>query len=262
MLEKTQSFDMNGQNYQEIQKKVENILKNNLKYSIDTERIGTSLLRINYFDEISEKETQKNNRITLLEEPGKKVYIQINGQLTDVQTESIWEELGKDLDISSNIEPRELNSLTKEEIIDSLVEFIKLKGYTINREAAEGFLGNFQAKYERLPKHEELGPIGKSYIIMVNEDYLSKKINVPTKSEPISEDVNLPSDKTDQPLTSDSPASTKKSEESPIVRRICPSCGEKGSIREVIDKNVLILDYPRIYGKKNYCGQCAYEWRK
>ncbi|GAH31499.1 unnamed protein product, partial [marine sediment metagenome] len=45
MLEKTQSFDMNGQNYQGIQQKVENILQKDLNYSINTTRLGKSLLR-------------------------------------------------------------------------------------------------------------------------------------------------------------------------------------------------------------------------
>jgi hypothetical protein len=252
---------MNGLNYHEIQRKVEDILKKDLNYSIITEKIGNSLLRIKYYDEISEQETQKKNTITLLEEPGRKVYIKISGQLTDTQTERMWEELAKDLQIPLHIEAQEKKSPTQEEIIDSLIEFIKLKGYSINREDAEGFLDSFQAKYERLPKNEEIATIGKSYVIMVNEDYLSEKINVPYKSESISEEIYLPTDNEDKPLTLDSISVTENENESPIVRRRCPSCGDKDSIREVVDKTVLILDYPRIYGKKNYCCKCAYEWR-
>lgn len=72
MLEKTQSFDMNGQNYEGIQQKVENILQKDLNYSINTTRLGNSLLRINYFNDNLDKEKQKENRITILQEPKRK----------------------------------------------------------------------------------------------------------------------------------------------------------------------------------------------
>ncbi|MHA1914547.1 MAG: hypothetical protein ACW986_15065 [Promethearchaeota archaeon] len=262
MFERTQSFDMNDQNYRQIQQKVEDILKNNLNYSVSTEKFGASLLRINYFDEITEKKAQRSNKITLLKEPGKKIYIQISGQLTDIQTGSLWKELEKDLQNLSNVETQELTKPTKEEIIEELMEIIKLKGYTIDKDDAEGFLEKFQGKYKRLPKNEEIGAISKSYIIMVNEDYLTEKANALYKTEPLSESVNLHTDEIDNPIASDSANTANDIIEPSIGRRRCPSCGDEGSIREVIDKTVLILDYPRIYGKKNHCCRCAYEWRK
>ena len=47
-------------------------------------------------------------------------------------------------------------------------------------------------------------------------------------------------------------------------RRKCPNCGEKNPNRiyESIDKTNIILDYPRVYGKKYKCGQCGIEWRE
>lgn len=47
-------------------------------------------------------------------------------------------------------------------------------------------------------------------------------------------------------------------------RRICPKCGneQKMSIHESTDKSNVILDYPRVYGKKYKCGQCGVEWRE
>jgi hypothetical protein len=47
-------------------------------------------------------------------------------------------------------------------------------------------------------------------------------------------------------------------------RRVCPKCGneQKMSIHESIDKSNIILDYPRVYGKKYKCGQCGVEWRE
>ncbi|KKK44658.1 hypothetical protein LCGC14_0870350 [marine sediment metagenome] len=53
----------------------------------------------------------------------------------------------------------------------------------------------------------------------------------------------------------------------PIVegtsRRECPACGntQHKSIYEETDKTHVIMDYPRIYGKKSKCGKCGTEWR-
>ena len=47
-------------------------------------------------------------------------------------------------------------------------------------------------------------------------------------------------------------------------RRRCPKCGieDKLMIHETVDKSNIILDYPRVYGKKFKCGQCGIEWRE
>jgi hypothetical protein len=47
-------------------------------------------------------------------------------------------------------------------------------------------------------------------------------------------------------------------------RRKCPRCGEesKNMIHESVDKGNIILDYPRMYGKKYKCGSCGCEWRE
>ncbi|MFX1233915.1 MAG: hypothetical protein ACFFBY_05075 [Promethearchaeota archaeon] len=47
-------------------------------------------------------------------------------------------------------------------------------------------------------------------------------------------------------------------------RRRCPKCGneDKMLIHESVDKGNIILDYPRMYGKKYRCGQCGIEWRE
>ena len=47
-------------------------------------------------------------------------------------------------------------------------------------------------------------------------------------------------------------------------RRKCPKCGneDKGLIHESIDKTNIILDYPRMYGKKYRCGNCGTMWRE
>ncbi|KKN09039.1 hypothetical protein LCGC14_1050660 [marine sediment metagenome] len=47
-------------------------------------------------------------------------------------------------------------------------------------------------------------------------------------------------------------------------RRKCPSCGEENTnmIHESTDKTNIILDYPRVYGRKFRCGRCGIEWRE
>ncbi|MFX1380020.1 MAG: hypothetical protein ACFFA4_13095 [Promethearchaeota archaeon] len=48
------------------------------------------------------------------------------------------------------------------------------------------------------------------------------------------------------------------------TRRSCPECrtDDPHMIHESVDKSNIILDYPRVYGKKYKCGQCGVEWRE
>ncbi len=50
----------------------------------------------------------------------------------------------------------------------------------------------------------------------------------------------------------------------PLERRKCPKCGneKKFMLKESIDKEIIVLDYPRIYAKKYSCGQCGTVWRE
>lgn len=47
-------------------------------------------------------------------------------------------------------------------------------------------------------------------------------------------------------------------------RRKCPNCAneDKMMIHESVDKSNIILDYPRMYGKKYRCGLCGCLWRE
>jgi len=47
-------------------------------------------------------------------------------------------------------------------------------------------------------------------------------------------------------------------------RRKCPECGvdDPHMIHESTDKSNIILDYPRVYGKKFTCGSCGLIWRE
>jgi hypothetical protein len=47
-------------------------------------------------------------------------------------------------------------------------------------------------------------------------------------------------------------------------RRKCPECDNDNPlmIHESVDKSNIILDYPRVYGKKYRCGECGVQWRE
>jgi len=261
MFEKTQSFDMNGQNYEGIRQKVEHILQKELMYSTNTKRLGKTLLRITYFNENVDKEEQKDNRITILQEPERRIYIQIKGRLRDDQVGQIWSKLENDLNLSKETKQKKVKLPSKEEIIQEIIELIKLKGYNINHNDAQDFLENFHEKYDRLPKSEELSSIVKGYVIMVNEDYLLEKTEASIQIEPSTESINTILEGDEVEIPSESYKNSVVVLENPIGRRKCPSCGDEGSIHEVTDKSIVLMDYPRIYGKKKYCGKCGKNWR-
>ncbi|MFW9782892.1 MAG: hypothetical protein ACFFFB_11475, partial [Candidatus Heimdallarchaeota archaeon] len=60
---------------------------------------------------------------------------------------------------------------------------------------------------------------------------------------------------------------TLNSSNKPIVegysRRECPICGNNRHmfIYEEADKSNIVMDYPRIYGKKYKCGKCGAYWK-
>ena len=49
-----------------------------------------------------------------------------------------------------------------------------------------------------------------------------------------------------------------------VVPRHCPNCFNQNqhNIREIEDKSVILMEYPRIYGMKLVCGNCGHEWRE
>ncbi|MFX1574829.1 MAG: hypothetical protein ACFFB0_18995 [Promethearchaeota archaeon] len=261
IIERAHSFDIREQNKYDIQKKLENFLQQKFMLSTSTTKLGRSLLRINYFNENLEKELQKDNRITILHEPEKRLYIQVKGNLTDMQVEQLWNELEKDLIIIKKQEVLEERILTKDEIINRILNLIKSEGYTIENSDVHNFIDNFQQKYNRLPKEEELNSIVKGYILMKNEDYLLEKAE-DNNDDIKSEFVELTHEESREKISLSSGYNGILIVNSPIGRRKCPSCENEGLIREVDDKSVILLDYPRIYGKKYYCGACGQEWRE
>ena len=53
------------------------------------------------------------------------------------------------------------------------------------------------------------------------------------------------------------------SESSTGIRRKCSNCGNSNpaSIHEQVDKTRIIMESPRMYGKKYICGECGFEWK-
>ena len=77
--------------------------------------------------------------------------------------------------------------------------------------------------------------------------------------------------KTEEPISTKPFSSFQKKAPDSIItieksegRRVCPKCNEekKSMIHESIDKSNIIMDYPRVYGKKYKCGSCGAEWRE
>ena len=47
-------------------------------------------------------------------------------------------------------------------------------------------------------------------------------------------------------------------------RRRCPRCHNENKlmIHESTDRDIILMDYPRVYGKRYKCGQCGCVWRE
>lgn len=69
-----------------------------------------------------------------------------------------------------------------------------------------------------------------------------------------SDPIEIPIQKEDTIINTDKPEG----------RRKCPKCSEQNKmlIHESVDKSNIILDYPRLYGKKYRCGSCGCVWRE
>ncbi|MFX0023599.1 MAG: hypothetical protein ACFE9S_14830 [Candidatus Hermodarchaeota archaeon] len=261
MLERSQSFDVQNKSYDEIQTIMENILEKSLSFSIKSKRLGRSLLRINYFDKNVDLDQQKDNRITILQESDRRVYIQIKGKLLDTQIKQLWSDFEKKLTNSTYVEKIETIKPSKEEIIQEIKKLIELKGYIVKDNDVQTFIENFIEKFNRMPEESEFDSIVKGYIIMINEDTIKKKTKIPIARESSTEREESVLDIIDDKHQAISSNNSEIALENSVERRKCPSCGDESSIHEVIDKSVILMAYPRIYGKKKYCGLCGYEWK-
>jgi len=273
MLERTHSFGIKNKSNTDIQKIMEDVLQKSLRYSTKTAKLGNTLLRINYFDENMDKELQKENKITILKEPEKKIYVKVNGKISDAQINQFWSELEKNLEISDDLDKVVEKIFSKDEIISNIIKKVQEKGYLIEKTDAETFIENFQEKYNRLPEKDEISSIVKGYIIITNGESLlnsEEEITSLTEEVPTENNVNIFKETLDRLTTSmhSNPISLRPYEngvlvvEKPLGRRKCPSCGNEGLIHEIDDKSIILMDYPRIYGKKCCCAECGVEWRE
>ena len=273
MLERTHSFGIKDESNTDIQKIMEDVLQKSLRYSTKTAKLGNTLLRINYFDENVDKELQKENKITILKDPEKKIYVKVNGKISDAQINQLWSELAKNLEISDDLDKEMEKIFSKDEIISNITRKIQESGYNIMKSDAEAFIENFQERYNRLPKKDEIKSIVKGYIIMTDqENYINREEEITSFTQEVSTEnnVNIFKETLDKLTASNhsNPISLRSYEngvlviEKPLGRRKCPSCSNEGLIHEIDDKSIILMDYPRVYGKKNRCCKCGLEWRE
>ncbi|MFW9938411.1 MAG: hypothetical protein ACFFD5_12240 [Candidatus Thorarchaeota archaeon] len=165
--------------------------------------------------------------------------------------------------------------LSKNNLIEEITNQIKDLGFNIERNYVEGFIENFEEKYERLPRKDEIKPIVISYMKLIKKEEESIK-NEPVKVERDKslEDVMDPIIKRFRSrinlVETFKKTSLLEGEEEiltfpkPEGRRVCPVCGNDTmfNIHEFIDKTNIICAYPRIYGKKYTCDGCGCVWRE
>ena len=164
--------------------------------------------------------------------------------------------------------------ILKDYIVGDIIKEVEEIGLSIEKDYVENFIDNFISEYERLPKKREITPIVSSYIKSLkrkefNFDILEKPhINFSgTKS---SEAPRVSLGEKNKILNSiKNEGLFGRSEEiltipKPQGRRLCPICedGNWYKIHELIDRNDIICDYPRIYGKKYICSGCSCTWKE
>lgn len=94
-----------------------------------------------------------------------------------------------------------------------------------------------------------------------------KKAELPESKEKPEKAVISKGKNLEIPSEFDSPSVPLSSKYKTIIngdsRRMCPKCDntQHKLIYEETDKTHIIMDYPRIYGKKYKCGECGQEWR-
>jgi hypothetical protein len=262
MFERSQSFHIQNKSCDEIQQIMENLLEKNLSFTTKTKRLGSSLLRINYFDLNNEQEQQKDNRITILKESDNRVYIQIKGKITDAQVGQIWSAFRRKLSNSVYLDKPETPKNTKEQIVHEIKNLIEKKGYFVKNEEVNTFIDNFIDKFDRLPEMNEFQSIVKGYTMMIKEENFSEitetnSIRNRRASESLESVLEVIEEKQSLNIDDHKINTIEKG----VGRRKCPSCGDESSIHEMTDKTIILMDYPRIYGKKKYCGLCGFEWK-
>ncbi|MFX0104879.1 MAG: hypothetical protein ACFE75_05270 [Candidatus Hodarchaeota archaeon] len=149
---------------------------------------------------------------------------------------------------------------------ENIIEELMVENETLKERISELEAENKKLKKPQVLRKEIITPAFN------NEPNKSAKIvKKPIKvefSSPLKEEIEYPKEKGLE-ITNEQypPISTSNTSQKPIIegdsRRECPVCGNIRHIyiHEELDKTNIILDYPRIYGKKYKCGSCGGQWR-
>ena len=165
--------------------------------------------------------------------------------------------------------------LSKDESLRQIVRGIKEKGFLFDIAEINNFLENFEIKYQRLPRLEEIELIVESYIQFKEERKLSTIKNtineIKKKEETKKSEISKKEDvKYEFPRNKKIPLGSREREDriltisKPEGRRNCPICGNSSwfKIHESLDKTHVISTFPRVYGKKYSCSGCGCQWRE
>jgi len=163
--------------------------------------------------------------------------------------------------------------ILKDYIIGDIIKEAEEKGLSIEKDYVELFIDNFISEYERLPKKSEISPIVSSYVKILETKKFGTEISeTPHKSSEAesSETPSVPLIRKNTLLNSiKTEGHFGRSGEILTIpktqgRRLCPICDDANwyKIHELIDKNDIICDYPRIYGKKYICSGCSCVWKE
>ncbi|MFX1275920.1 MAG: hypothetical protein ACFFAH_05680 [Promethearchaeota archaeon] len=264
MYSNTQTFEVENKDLEIIQQEIKNLLQNTLDFNTMTEST------ISFFDKKTSIEELKKNKIVIRQDQ-KKLLIEVMGNLTEGQNNVLWQELNK---IAKLFKSKPQIKISEKELINNIIKRIKAEGFNFKIEDAQKFIINFQRKFNRLPEINEIESIGYGYIMMLNQEMSADNIDYETVwKEKFSEDLEeslvetssnkkglLIKEKNDELLTENGYLEVSK----PLGRRVCPKCGNQSvnSIRELEDKNFIISEFPKMYGKKYQCRMCNCEWKE
>lgn len=266
MREVERTFELTNKDIEFIQENLKNILHNILDFSTNTK---TS---ISFFNKSINPEFQKKNKI-VIHHDNEKLFVLVKGEISEIENDIIWAELEKIIKESEVLKKEKEDTIVRDDLKKRIVERVKNEGFSFELKDAEKFIMNFNKKFNRYPKPEEIDSIGIGYIKMLNEKMSSeeeqlnlvKSITFQKESEQLPVKTN--NDKDENQLKKDKKTlqnknliEIKKSE----GRRTCPDCGNKNisTIRELIDKQTIISHYPKIFAKKYQCRLCNCEWKE
>ncbi|HEY0090289.1 MAG TPA: hypothetical protein VGB37_15680, partial [Candidatus Lokiarchaeia archaeon] len=255
MPEEERTFELKNERIEYIQEKIVKLLQEVLEYDTNTE------IYISFIDKNANPELQKGNKIVICQTK-ENITVLVKGNMSEIQNDIIWSGIEKAIDDLRNIEITKKKEFTEEELAKKIVERIIKQGFTYKLGDAKKFIANFKKKFNRVPKGEEVESIGIGYINMLNEKMKveGEGPEITSQEEKI-QDVNVVQNsiKSIEPeKTFEKIEDIKKSVNGILDvkrgegRRTCPKCGNQNinAIKELIDKKIIISNYPMMYGKK------------